>query len=109
MTEAELKTIIKIAQENIPALKNRPNLESQNMDDLDFFDISVWCLKDALIAAYEAGRVAEPAVRARWLKDGDGDEFCENCLRYMPVVEVTGDISAKDYCPNCGAKMDLTP
>jgi hypothetical protein len=49
---------------------------------------------------------AEPVRHSRWVKDSDGDEYCENCSRYMPVREVTGDPSANDYCPNCGAKMD---
>lgn len=48
----------------------------------------------------------EPVRHGRWVKDRDGDEYCENCFRYMPVREITGDPSANDYCPNCGAKMD---
>ena len=46
-------------------------------------------------------------IHSRWVKDSDGDEYCENCLRYMPIREVTGDPSATNYCPNCGAVMDL--
>ena len=45
-------------------------------------------------------------VHSRWIKDRDGYEYCENCSRYMPVREVTGDPSENNYCPNCGAKMD---
>ena len=56
MTKAELKKLVKIAQENIPSLEGRADLERQYSDDADFFDISVWCLKDALVAAYEAGK-----------------------------------------------------
>lgn len=52
---------------------------------------------------------AAPVVHGRWLKDRDGDEYCSKCSRYMPVSEVTGDPSAHDYCPNCGAKMDGVP
>ena len=51
------------------------------------------------------GEIA-PVVHSKWVKDRDGDEYCENCSRYMPVREVTGDPSATDYCPNCGARMD---
>ena len=47
----------------------------------------------------------EPVRHARWVKDRDGDEYCENCSRYMPSREVTGDPSATNYCPNCGADM----
>ena len=34
------------------------NLETRNSDRLDFHDVSVWGVKSALIAAYEAGRKA---------------------------------------------------
>jgi len=30
-------------------------LETQSMNSLDFHDCAVWCLKDALKAAYDAG------------------------------------------------------
>ena len=54
---------------------------------------------------YEQGK--KDAVRhSRWVKDSDGDEYCENCWHYMPIREVTGDPTANNYCPNCGAKMD---
>jgi hypothetical protein len=33
-------------------------LQSQNYDSLDFHEVSVWGLKKALEAAYEAGRKA---------------------------------------------------
>lgn len=44
--------------------------------------------------------------KGRWVKDRDGDEYCTNCSRYMPIMEVTGDQSAQNYCPNCGAEME---
>lgn len=56
MTHAELERLISIAQENIPCLENRKDLERHFSDDEDFYDISVWCLKNALIAAYELGK-----------------------------------------------------
>ena len=34
------------------------NLETRNSDRLDFHEVSVWGVKSALIAAYEAGRKA---------------------------------------------------
>lgn len=63
MTKAEMKKLVKIAQENIPGLEGRPDLEAQNMDELDFYDVSVWCLKAALVAAYEAGKAAGKAEK----------------------------------------------
>lgn len=34
------------------------SLETRNSDHLDFHDVSVWAIKSALMAAYEAGRQA---------------------------------------------------
>jgi len=33
-------------------------LETRRRDSLDFHDVAVWCVKSALIAAYEAGQNA---------------------------------------------------
>lgn len=56
MTKKELNKIIKIAQENIPELENRKDLEQHYTDDEDFFETSIWSLKAALEAAYELGK-----------------------------------------------------
>ena len=69
------------------------------------WDAPVSVVRVTDIEAIPAADVA-PVVRGRWVKDRDGDEYCENCSRYMPVREVTGDPSANNYCPNCGAKVD---
>lgn len=58
MTTAEMKKLVKIAQENIPALEGRENLEKQYSSEADFFETAVWCLQDALVAAYELGKAA---------------------------------------------------
>jgi len=34
---------------------NLETLETRNSDSLDFYDVAVWSLKDALQEAYEAG------------------------------------------------------
>lgn len=51
-----LRFLDKIAQDNIPALKERGDLNSRNNDTEDFFETSVWTLRDVLMAAYNAGR-----------------------------------------------------
>ena len=51
-----IEALAKIAEENIPELEGRGDLESRNNDSEDFFETSVWSLKAALIAAYELGR-----------------------------------------------------
>ena len=63
MTKAELNKLVKIAQENIPGMEGREDLEAKNSDDLDFLDVSVWSLKDALVAAYELGKAAGKAEK----------------------------------------------
>ena len=42
---------------------NVPTLETRKSDSLDFHDVAVWCLKEALEAAYQAG--LEAAGKAR--------------------------------------------
>lgn len=54
--EPPLKKLVKIAEENIPELEGRGDLEAKQSDSLDFFETSVWGLKAALIAAYELGK-----------------------------------------------------
>ena len=55
MKKKELKTIEKIAKEHLFV----ETLETRGSDSLDFFDCGVASLKDALIAAYEAGKQAK--------------------------------------------------
>ncbi|EGV04617.1 DUF6900 domain-containing protein [Streptococcus anginosus] len=47
--------LTKIAKNRIGA----ETLETRNSDRLDFYDISVWALKEMLEQAYEAGRKAK--------------------------------------------------
>lgn len=37
-------------------MENRLDLEQHLSDEEDFFEISVWGLKDSLVAAYELGK-----------------------------------------------------
>lgn len=46
--------LTRIAQEHLLI----DTLETQNSDSLDFHDVSVWGVKEALIAAYQAGLAA---------------------------------------------------
>ena len=56
MTAKELQKLVKIAEQNIPELEGRGDLEAHNTDREDFFETSVWSLKAALAAAYELGK-----------------------------------------------------
>ena len=58
---------------------------------------------------------AVPVVHGRWLYDsGSGKYFCSACdedaLSFKKDTLYGGDlyeVCLTDYCPNCGAKMDL--
>ena len=39
-------------------------LETRNHDRLDFHDVGVWCVKSALMAAYQAGLAAGQSAAA---------------------------------------------
>lgn len=109
MNKKELKIIEKIAREKLPSLNNRPNLEPKNMDEQDFFDISVWCLKDALVAAYEAGKAAaaeKQVPTARWRKYSSDEWICTHC-NYDKYCDTLDGGVLPPYCEQCGAKMDL--
>ena len=46
--------LTRIAQENLFI----DTLETRNSDSMDFHDVSVWGVKEALLAAYQAGLAA---------------------------------------------------
>lgn len=58
MKAKELQRLVQIARENIPELEERPDLEAHNNDSEDFFETSIWSIKDALVAAYELGKAS---------------------------------------------------
>ena len=53
-TQARDQLLQRIAAEHLFV----ETLETRNSDRLDFHDVSVWAVKSALMAAYEAGRQA---------------------------------------------------
>lgn len=53
-TRNEAATLEKIAREVL----HLETLETRNSDSLDFHDMSVWSIKEALEAAYRAGQQA---------------------------------------------------
>lgn len=53
-------------------------LETRNSDRLDFHDTAVWCIKEALERAYEAGRQAARPTRAN----------CPACGRKVDILPV---------------------
>ena len=53
--------LTRIAQEHLLI----DTLETRNSDSLDFHDVGVWCVKSALMAAYQAGLAAGQNATAR--------------------------------------------
>ena len=49
-------TLLEIAKEHSPAVKDWGDLEKRNLDSEDFIELSVWSLKAMLKEAYEAGQ-----------------------------------------------------
>lgn len=48
---------------------------------------------------------AVEVVHGRWIKDGDW-LICLNCESEINIKNSLGIENHKNYCPNCGAKMD---
>lgn len=68
----------------------------------------------AAVAAVENIKAVDavPAVHGEWLRTGAFPHrvYCSNCYKtYVPndrwQIWIDGDLP-RDYCPNCGAKMD---
>lgn len=52
----------------------------------------------------------KPVVHGRWIFADDGYMRCSECTQKAPVVQPYDDeptTTATNYCPNCGAIMDL--
>ena len=77
-----------------------PTLKARNMDSLDFHEVGVLSLKDALYKAFEAGRQAGPTPY-----QGDavpqGCE-CPRCGEYHADALVWQDDYETVKCSNCG-------
>jgi hypothetical protein len=70
VSSSEIKKYINLLEGNIPnedaillAIAKKylgiDTLDARNSDSLDFYDVAVWSIKDALKAAYEAGKVSK--------------------------------------------------
>jgi hypothetical protein len=53
---------LEIAKRNMPSVET---LETRNRDALDFHDIAVWSIRQALAEAYAAGQAAAKRSRKR--------------------------------------------
>lgn len=55
VTDKGMQNLTKIAMKHIPAIEDRKSLATRDNDHEDFFEVSVWSLKAALVEAYKAG------------------------------------------------------
>lgn len=62
----------------------------------------------AIIAEYPAIDVA-PVKHGKWIleREPDGKPYCFHCSVCDDDFRHIGILTADNYCPNCGAKMDL--
>ena len=51
------KLLLEIAKNNCYEIEIRGDLERRYSDNEDFVEISVWCLKQVLLDAFEAGKI----------------------------------------------------
>lgn len=56
ITKEAYQKLLSLARETIPALTNRADLKSQNSDQADFIETSVWSLDALIQKAYELGK-----------------------------------------------------
>lgn len=57
-----------------------PTLETRRSDSLDFHDLAVWSIREALLAAYHAGRESGPLPRTA---------PCPRCGSEVTVQQIT--------------------
>ena len=82
----------------------------REMADIDLYG---GCHIAECFQGYEANEIVDKmptvdaveVVHGRWCKDGDW-LICLNCESEINVKNSLGVENRKNYCPNCGAKMD---
>lgn len=47
---------------------------------------------------------AEPRKKGKWIDNRDVSWMCSECGKWLDVLQ--GDVDM-NYCPNCGAKMEV--
>lgn len=66
-------------------------------------------LADAIKEAYERGKMGAQSERetGKWLIDGHHIK-CNKCGEYMCRKDYEGEVIPRNFCPNCGTKMEET-
>ena len=72
---SKVKNVVVISQGD-----NLETLETRNSDSLDFHDLPVWSIREALLAAYHAGRESGPLPRTA---------PCPRCGSEVTIQQIT--------------------
>lgn len=70
-------------------------LETRNRDGLDFHDVAVWKVREALEAAYAAGQAASSKIRQKRIEQG-GSYMAAFEARYEDLVDIFGQPGSGD-------------
>ena len=54
----EKEALLEIARKTLVGMEEREDFEPQNSDSLDFIEVSVWGIENALTAAYLLGKAS---------------------------------------------------
>lgn len=70
-------------------------LEARNSDSLDFHDVAVWKIREALETAYAAGQLASNKIRQKRIEKG-GSYMAAFEARYEDIVDIFGQPGSGD-------------
>lgn len=82
---------------------NKKKAETGKMRYTEGFNDAIMRVRSMVDSASTAD--VAPVVHGKWCKDGDWI-VCLNCESEINVKNSLGVENKKNYCPNCGAKMD---
>lgn len=111
--------------DSLPPIQPDNNSENPNSSDvisrqaaIDAIEAEKTKRGDYLTSSYVGYEIAEKVVaklppaepkRGRWIPvtNGRGGYECDQCHEYAPSYQ-NGDEHLSNFCPNCGAKMEVT-
>lgn len=106
VSEKELNELLtRIATTQISAIDT---LEEQGRDDLDWVEVSVWNLKDALTAAYLAGQRDAQAGRDGIAWEGNEVELYDFCTGKVTGQRFANAFAARTWIKEYASDQCLT-
>ena len=104
--DSMMKDLLYIAKSNIEGMSGRSNFNTTHTESRDFFEISIWELRDALIEAYMVGKSSatrKPVKEAVELKKYNEDDVDPFELVYKTFVFSNDQVVLTD--PETGKKQ----